>query len=104
MMLPFAIGDGSTIGSSATTAADSVSTGAGSALNRSSLDTASVGTFLHQLKHAPRLSTPASALTPSVPAGDTADASDKPEPAATSLFDDELAGFRSLRDELAQVL
>ncbi|KAG7384103.1 hypothetical protein PHYPSEUDO_002958 [Phytophthora pseudosyringae] len=109
MMLPFAIGDGSTIGSSATTAADSVSTGAGSALNRSSrasLDTASVGNFLHQLKNAPRLSTSASALTPSTSRGEADNASgNKQEVAApSSIFDDELAGFRSLRDELAQVL
>ncbi|EGZ13149.1 hypothetical protein PHYSODRAFT_334931 [Phytophthora sojae] len=105
MLLPFAIGERSSIGSSGTTAADSVSTGAGSALNRSSgasLDTASVGSFLHQIKNAPRLSKSASALTPSAPDGESDKASDDkpPAPAPTSVFDDELAGFRSLRDEV----
>ncbi|KAH7461351.1 Autophagy-related protein 13 [Phytophthora ramorum] len=105
MILPFAIGDGSAIGSSATTAADSASTGAGSALNHSSgasLDTASVGNFLHQLKNAPRLVISTSALTASVSEG--ADEAKQDAQAPTSMFDDELAGFRTLRDELAQVL
>ncbi|KAL3665156.1 hypothetical protein V7S43_009785 [Phytophthora oleae] len=99
MMLPFALGDASTIGSSATTAGDSVSTGAGSALNRSgaSLDTASVGNFLHQLKHAPRLNKSAEE--------ELDQPIDKQEAVApSSMFDDELAGFRMLRDELAQIL
>ncbi|KAG6617047.1 Phosphoprotein involved in cytoplasm to vacuole targeting and autophagy [Phytophthora cinnamomi] len=107
MILPFAIGESSSIGSSTTTAADSVSTGAGSALNRStgaSLDTASVGSFLHQIKNAPRLSKSASTLNP--PAGESDNTSDDKQVASvpSSTFDDELAGFRSLRDELARVL
>ncbi|KAE8891218.1 hypothetical protein PF005_g6129 [Phytophthora fragariae] len=109
MILPFAIEERSSIGSSATTAADSVSTGISSTLNRSSgasLDTASVGSFLHQIKNAPRLSKFASALTPSAPDGESDKTSDEKStaPAPTSIFDDELAGFRSLRDELARVL
>ncbi|KAG7390076.1 hypothetical protein PHYBOEH_007155 [Phytophthora boehmeriae] len=102
MMLPFAIGDGSAIGSTATTATDSVS----STLNRSSgapLDTASVGNFLYQLKNAPRLSTFATASDPVE--DKTFGEDDKQEPPApVTIFDEELAGFRSLRDELAQVL
>ncbi|GMF49430.1 unnamed protein product [Phytophthora fragariaefolia] len=109
MILPFAIGEGSSCGSSATTTADSVSTGGGSALNRSPgapLDAASVGTFLHQIKNAPRLTKFASAHFPSALDGEPAKRlGDKQEaPAPTSMFDDELAGFRSLRDELVQVL
>ncbi|KAG1705883.1 hypothetical protein DVH05_002447 [Phytophthora capsici] len=97
MMLPFAVGDASTIGSSTTTAADSISTGAGSA--GASLNTASVGNFLQQLKNAPRLKK--SGLLE----GEVDQTSDKQEAVAPSaMFDDELASFRSLRDELAQIL
>ncbi|OWZ15738.1 hypothetical protein PHMEG_00010555 [Phytophthora megakarya] len=108
MMLPFAIGEGSINGSSATTATDSVST-RGSTANRSSsvsLDTASVGNFLHQLKHAPLLSRTTSTHTPSASEceSDKLAGNKQETPVVRSLFDDELAGFRNLRDELAQVL
>ncbi|RLN91198.1 hypothetical protein BBJ28_00003286 [Nothophytophthora sp. Chile5] len=96
LMLPFAIGDGSTIGSTATTATESGSTGGASA---PSWESASVGNFLHQLKMAPRLrKSAASAL------GHAEAIGEPQEPAPASQFDDELAGFRSLRDELANVL
>ncbi|KAF4035567.1 Autophagy-related protein 13 [Phytophthora infestans] len=106
MILPFVINDSS---SSANTAVDSVSTGAGSSLSRlsgGSLDTASVGNFLHQLKNAPRLNKSSSTLTPSRSAEEdykTSDAKQEVVP-PPSMFDDELAGFRSLRDELTQLL
>ncbi|CAH0521651.1 unnamed protein product [Peronospora belbahrii] len=100
LLLPFAIGDGS---ATVNTALDSQST---STLNCSSrLETAAVGEFLHQLKNAPRLSTSAV----SVPVTD--ENSDKSSAEGsqgisfqTLVFDDELASFRSLRDELAQVI
>ncbi|UIZ24048.1 hypothetical protein KXD40_008265 [Peronospora effusa] len=102
LMLPFAIGDGST---TATTALDSQST---STLNCSSrLETAAVGEFLHQLKNAPRLSRSVSAVSTSVEvknSGKSANEGSQGTPFQTSVFDDELAGFRSLRDELAQVI
>ncbi|ETI42930.1 hypothetical protein F441_11989 [Phytophthora nicotianae CJ01A1] len=105
MILPFVINDGS---SSATTAVDSVSTGAGSSLSRLSgvsLDTASVGSFLHQLKNAPRLSK-GSALTSSIAAEEDQKTSNFEQEAVSppSMFDNELASFRNLRDELTQML
>ncbi|KAF1782207.1 Autophagy-related protein 13 [Phytophthora cactorum] len=92
--------------SSATTAVDSVSTGAGSTLSGASLDTASVGNFLHQLKSAPRLSKGSSTLTSLISAEEDHKASDSKQEAVAppSMFDDELAGFRNLRDELSQML
>ncbi|CAI5718812.1 unnamed protein product [Hyaloperonospora brassicae] len=106
MLLPFALGDGSmTVG----TAFETQST---STLNCSSrLETAAVGAFLHQLKNAPRLSrstTDDAVSSSSVAAGGRPG---KPSnkgshdiSAQASMFDDELAGFRRLRDELARAL
>ncbi|KAF1785010.1 hypothetical protein GQ600_26534 [Phytophthora cactorum] len=103
MVLPFVISGRL---SSATTAVDSVSTGAGSTLSGASLDTASVGNFLHQLKSAPRLSKGSSTLTSLISAEEDHKASDSKQEAVAppSMFDDELAGFRNLRDELSQML
>ncbi|CAI5744774.1 unnamed protein product [Peronospora destructor] len=102
LLLPFAIGDGST---TATTALDSQSIGT---LNCSSrLETAAVGEFLHQLKNAPRLSRSVSAVSTSMEvknSGKSSNEGSHRNPFQTSVFDEELAGFRSLRDELAQVI
>ncbi|CEG47013.1 Phosphoprotein involved in cytoplasm to vacuole targeting and autophagy [Plasmopara halstedii] len=99
--LPFVISDGL---SSATTTVDSVSTEHGSTLSPS-LNTASVGNFLHQLKNAPRLSKSLSTLAPLNSPGKTGKVFDtKHEAALASMFDDELANYRNLRDELARLL
>uniref|UniRef100_A0AAV1U9G8 Autophagy-related protein 13 N-terminal domain-containing protein n=1 Tax=Peronospora matthiolae TaxID=2874970 RepID=A0AAV1U9G8_9STRA len=96
MLLPFALGDGSM-----TVASDTQS---GSSPNCSSrLETAAVGAFLRQLKNAPKLSRSTCAVAGERPGKLSSEGSDD-IPSQASLFDDELASFRSLRDELAQAL
>lgn len=129
LLLPFAIGDGTTM-SAATTLTSTGSelgrpSGAESAASDgygskgASWDTASVGSFLNQLKHAPRLhmfheraSPAASTRAVGEEQQMTGDeereprSSEQPSRAAVpqSFFEDELANFRSLRDELARDL
>lgn len=102
-LLPFAIGDDSM---TVATALDTQST---STLNCSSrLEAAAVGAFLHQLKNAPKLSNSTYAATslsvrgrrPGKPSREGCDEISF----QASVFDDELAGFRSLRDELVRML
>lgn len=138
LMLPFAIGDMDTL-STATTLTSTAGSDAGGrpsfgiespGVNGSrgtSWDTASVGSFLNQLKNAPRLqmfqsnsATGASDLSREQQqqrriseAGDKAQTETAPSSiqrnrtgsaAPQLLFEDELASFRSLRDELARDL
>ncbi|TDH69992.1 hypothetical protein CCR75_000867 [Bremia lactucae] len=102
LILPFAIHDGQL--SAATTAGDSVSSGAGSSFSR--LSGASVGNFLQQLKNAPRLSKSLSTLGPSMSPDEADNCIDTRQEmkASFSMFDEELAGFRNLREELTQML
>uniref|UniRef100_K3WW66 Autophagy-related protein 13 N-terminal domain-containing protein n=1 Tax=Globisporangium ultimum (strain ATCC 200006 / CBS 805.95 / DAOM BR144) TaxID=431595 RepID=K3WW66_GLOUD len=121
LLLPFAIGDGGGATSNATTL-----TSTGSELARPSgaesegygskgvsWDTASVGSFLNQLKNAPRLhmvQDTSSARSDQQRNGDEgrAPGSSEQQPPRSvtpqAFFEDELASFRSLRDELARDL
>uniref|UniRef100_M4BIY2 Autophagy-related protein 13 N-terminal domain-containing protein n=1 Tax=Hyaloperonospora arabidopsidis (strain Emoy2) TaxID=559515 RepID=M4BIY2_HYAAE len=102
MLLPFAIGDGSM------TVASAFDTQSGSSPNCSSrLETAAVGAFLHQLKNAPKLSRSTCAgagAGAGAKSGKLSSEGRDDISSQASLFDDELASFRSLRDELAQAL
>ncbi|KAI9909278.1 hypothetical protein PsorP6_014653 [Peronosclerospora sorghi] len=98
MHLPFAIED------CATTVSSAHSTGSFQS-SVSKLESASVGEFLHQLKHAPRLSsyaTDVGSKRTNDSADNSKDGSRKIHFQTSALLDDELAGFRSLREELAQ--
>lgn len=116
LLLPFAMGDMETLSTTATATTtgsessrpsfDGSTTSDGVAVKRASWDTASVGNFLHQLKHAPRLHTAPGSIghrnemvTQQNPKMDISS-----EAVPESLFDDELEGFRHLRDELASIM
>lgn len=126
LLLPFALGDGdgastattvtSTVGSELSRASGAESSGSADVRGSKgeTWDTASVGSFLNQLKHAPRLQSFQSTAAPAS-RSDHDSASDAREsdrsssnnsrvPAPQLLFEDELASFRSLRDELARDL
>lgn len=113
LMLPFAMGDMETLSTTATVTTtgsessrpsfDGSTTSDGVAVKRASWDTASVGNFLHQLKHAPRLHT-ATGNTGEPVAQQDPKTQITSEAVPESPFDDELEGFRHLRDELASIM
>ncbi|TMW59275.1 hypothetical protein Poli38472_004344 [Pythium oligandrum] len=109
-LLPFAMGDGDHTSTTTTiTATSSVierpSFTSSTDIHGSSVgwDTASVGSFLQQLKNAPRLQVfEGNDAQPN--AAQASDPTPDDQFLQTSFFDDELESFRSLRDELAHEL